>query len=134
MDTRMTWSVLLSLSVNSEMALQPQSGFAELEAGRTLEDYCCGRGRSRSVVLIMGCKPFCSLLLFQWCTCYAYECMPVGADLGRYAELGRLDATPFQAVLQCGLVTLLWLALFSLFLMLVHQRTAALVCAHHTSG
>ena len=88
----------------------------ESEAGGTLEGHFCGRGRSSSVVMIMGCKLFCLSLLFQWCTCYVCACTPMGADLGCYVELGRLDATPFQAALQCVLVALSWLALFSSFL------------------
>ena len=38
LDSRMTWPVLLSM--DSGMALQPQSGFAESEAGWILEDHC----------------------------------------------------------------------------------------------
>ena len=53
----MTWSGLLS--VDSGMALQPQSGFEELEAGGTLEGHCYGRARSSSLVMIAGCKLFC---------------------------------------------------------------------------
>ena len=56
LDSRMTWSVLLS--VDSGMALQPWSGSAESEAVGTLEDHCHGRGRSGSVVAIMGCRLF----------------------------------------------------------------------------
>ena len=41
LDSRMAWSVLLS--VDSGMALQPQSGSGESEAGRTLEGHCHGR-------------------------------------------------------------------------------------------
>ena len=90
--------------------------FAKLETGGTLEGHCCGRGRSSFVAMIAGCKLFCSLLLFQWCSCYACECTPVGVDLGCYVEFRRLDATPFQTALQCVLVALLWPALFSLSL------------------
>ena len=60
LDSRMTWSVLLS--VDPGMALQPQSGIIESEAGGTLEGHCHGRGRSSSVAMIMSCKMFCSSL------------------------------------------------------------------------
>ena len=110
LDSKMTLSVILS--VGSEMALQPQSGFAELEAGGTLEGHCCGRGRSSSVVMISGCKLFCLLLLIHWCTCYVCEHTPVRADLGCYVEFRKLDATPLHAALQHILEATSWLVFF----------------------
>ena len=104
LDSRLTWSGLLS--VNSRIALQPQSGFAELETGGTLEGHCCGRAASCSA----------RHSFFQWCPCYVCECTPVGTDMGCYVEFRRLDATPFQAALQYILLALSWPALFSLFL------------------
>ena len=57
----MTWSVLMS--VESGIALQSQSGFAESEAGGTLEGCCCGRGRSSPVAIIVdaSCSACCFL-------------------------------------------------------------------------
>ena len=79
-----------------------------------------------------GCKLFCSSLLFQWCTCYACEHMPVEADLGFFVQFRRLDATPLQAALQC-VHSAFVASLIFFVLVIVHQRTAALVCAHHPS-
>ena len=63
LDSRMPWSMLPS--VDSGMALQPQTGFAELEAGGKLEGHCSVGVRSSSVVTIAGWKLVCSLLFFQ---------------------------------------------------------------------
>ena len=57
LDSRITWSVLLS--VDSRMALQSQSGFAELETGGRLEGHCCDRTRNSPVAMIVDCKLLC---------------------------------------------------------------------------
>ena len=101
LDSRMIWSVLLS--VDSGMALLPQSAFAESEAHGTLADQCCGMGKSSSMMTIVGCKLFCSSLFFQWCTCYLQKHMIVGVDLGCYVEFRRLDVDHFGLLFSVSL-------------------------------
>ena len=97
----MTWSVLLP--VDSGMAPQPPSGFAESNAGGTLEGHCCGRSRSSSVAMIVGCKLFSSSLFFQQCTSYACECMPVGMTRAAMISLEGLMPHHFRLLLSVSL-------------------------------
>ena len=72
--------------------------------------------------------------LFQWCTCYSCECTPVGVDLGSFVEFRRLgshQASDCSSVCVCSAYVV---SLVFFVLVLVHQRTAALVCAHCPSG
>ena len=110
---RMTWSVLLSM--DSGMALQPQSGSAESEADGTLEDHCHGRAKVALQWQSWGCKLFC-LLLFSSDALDMHVSAYQRGGHGLLHWVRRLDTTPLQAALQCVFVAIMWLALVSLSL------------------
>ena len=127
LDSRITWSVLLSMDAG--MALQPQSVFAELRQV----------GHWKAVVVTGAEAVLCGQLWAASCSAHhssSSDALSMHASGGRPGLLCWVQKVWCHTTLVCSSVYLCSAFVASLVffvLVLVHQRTAALVYTNHPS-